>query len=330
MIVPALFCCTRSGPLGRQLCVYIFLAPAVIFLAYPGCFLCGGLLIALLPSVWCCRRLGPWLGYGLLCLVIAGTFALLLFGPIRAQRCAEMTSCWLDHFPPLDHPSKVPVWIVASSFEIGRYCCRPTGQVLLILVGVGAVLLWRRAQRAVVVLLTVPIALALLASFLGAYPYGGMRVMVYSAPALVLLMAEAVPIALEWLSARCRLGAAALAAVLLAPLAHSAYHVVVPWERADCYGASAYVLAHRRPTDPVAGNHWEYLYYFRHLGSALKSFSAVPQDAGARLWLVTSGETVEHRMQLAKFLPPGDWQTLEQREFARTTVFLLRRPSGPR
>jgi hypothetical protein len=302
------------------------LAPLLIFLAFPGCFLCGGLLVVLLPAVLRRRRFGTWVGFGVLGLVIAATFAVLVLGPIRAQRCDEMTRCWLDHFPPYERPWKIPVWVLSSSLEIGRYCCRPTGQVLLLLAGVGAFLLWRRGQRAAVTLMTLPMGLALLASFLGAYPYGGTRVMVYAAPSIILLTAEAVPIALDWLKVRSRLGVAALVAILLAPLVYSAYRTVVPWERADCSGASSYVIAHRRPTDVVAGNHWEYLYYFRHLGQALTSMPEVPQQPRARLWLVISGETVEYRMYLARALPPGDWQTLEQREFTRTTVFLLQRP----
>ncbi len=48
----ALFVATREWPLGRQLLVYLPVAPLVIFLSYPGCFLCGGLLLALLPAVY--------------------------------------------------------------------------------------------------------------------------------------------------------------------------------------------------------------------------------------------------------------------------------------
>jgi hypothetical protein len=325
-LVLALFLWTRAWPLGRQFCLYGLLAPPLLCLAFPGCFLYGGLLVALWHAVWRSRRPGTWLGYGLLCLVIAGTFAVLLFGPIRAQRCDEMTSCWLDQFPPLDRPWKVPVWMAASSFEIGRYCCRPTGQVLLLAAVMGAVVLWRREQRAVVTLMALPVVLALVASFLGAYPYGGTRVMVYAAPAMVLLTAAAVPGALEWLKTRSRPGAAAFVLVLLAPLVHSAYHAAVPWVRADCSGASSYVMNHRRPTDAVAGNHWEYLYYFRHLGPALTSATSLPQQPGARVWYAVTAETAEQRLLLARVLPPGDWQTMEQREFARTTVFLLQRP----
>jgi hypothetical protein len=324
----AIFVFTRPWPLGKQLLAYSLLAPPLILLVYPGSFLCGGLLLALLPAVWRARQRDLWFRYAALALLIAISFAFLTLGPARAQRCPVMTRCWVDQFAPWHEPWRVPLWTVTSTFAVGRYCCRPTGQALLVLAGIGAVLLWRRGQRGVVVLLTVPVALALVAAYLHAYPYGGVRVLVYATPAVVMLTGEGLCGAFDALRQRSRLGVAALGMLAVAPAAWTAYRVVVPWDRADCYGASAYVLAHRRPSDRVAGNHWEYEYYFRHLGPTLVSLSDIPQEAGARVWLVATGDTPTRRTQLAHNLPPGDWHPLEQREFAQTTVFLLERP-GP-
>src|SRR5947208_940806 len=47
----AVFCWTQSWPVRRQLLVYLPLAPLLIFLCYPGAFLCGGILLALWPAV---------------------------------------------------------------------------------------------------------------------------------------------------------------------------------------------------------------------------------------------------------------------------------------
>jgi hypothetical protein len=316
---------TAAWSLSARMLLFSALAPLMIFLAYPGCFLCGGLLVALLPAVWRNRRPRVWLGYAGLTLTITVSFGILLLGPVRAQRCAAMTSCWAGQFAPWDRPWRVPLWTLASTFEIGRYCCRPTGHLLLALAGIGTVLLWRRGNRGVVMLLGLPVGLALVASYIHAYPYGGVRVLAYASPAVVLLIGEGIPSALDWLRARFRPGLAALVVAVLAPAALTAYRVAVPWERADCAGASAYVLAHRRPTDQVAGNHWEYQYYFRHLGPALIPLPESPASTGGRLWLVITADSPEERQWLGLHLPRGDWQTLEQREFARTTVFLLRR-----
>ncbi len=335
----ALACTLPSEPVlnNLQLILYILLSPVLIFLVYPGCFLCGGLLVYLLPAVWRARRLRTWLGYALLLFTILGCFGLLLAGPVHAQRCSAMTECWKDSFPPWDRPWKVPLWTVASSLEVFRYCCEPLGQLLAIPAAVGAWGFWQRGQRSLLVLLILPIALALLAAFLGAYPFGGARVVVYATPAIVLLSAEGIVRCtrlaeqerdstarnkrLLWLMLL-RCGAVAL---VLAPLGLAVLRVVFPWPRADCDTAASYVLAHRRPGEKVAGNHWEYAYYFRHLGSDFNLLTGREPVFEGRLWLVATAGTREDRLATLRHLPPRDWQTLEQRDFSRTTVFLLSR-----
>src|SRR5205823_3686429 len=54
-------------------------------------------------------------------------------------------------------------------------------------------------QRPRTVLLALPLPLALAASCLHGYPYGGSRVMVFTSPALVLLIAEGIVPTLGWL-----------------------------------------------------------------------------------------------------------------------------------
>jgi hypothetical protein len=323
----AVYAFTNTWPLPRRLFLFSLLAPPLIWLAYPGCFLCGGLLVALLPEVWRARRRADWLAYGALTLAVFGAFTALALGPVHAQRCAEMTHLWDDEFPPWDRPLKVPLWAISSTFEVGRYCCRPTGQVLTAVALVGAWVLWRRGRQPLVALLALPVGLALVASLLGAYPYGGSRVLVYAAPAVVLLVGAGVPWVLDRLRQAWRFAPLALLGLLLAPVALCGYRLVQPWDRADCYGASAYVLAHRLPADAVAVNHWEYLYYFRGLGPALTPIADLPRRPHDRVWLVLSGATRQHRLALARRIPPGNWRTVEQREFDRTTVLLLRRPS---
>jgi hypothetical protein len=343
-VLLAVYVRMRPWPLAVQFLLCGLLSPVLIFLCYPGCFLCGGLLVALFPAVRRSGRPTAWLGYVLLTLVIAGSFLALLLGPIHAQRCEEMTSCWECCFPDWDRPWKLPIWLIASTLEMFRYCCRPTGTVLFVLALVGGWRLWRGGERRWLALLAVPIGLAVLASFLKAYPYGGVRVMVYAAPALVLLIAAGVPPTFAWLLRRqgdrqtrrpgdrrafplpVSLSPCLLFCVLLAPLIFSAYHLAVPWSRADCFAAADYILTHRQPGDEVVGNHWEYQYYFRSLGSAYLHLPLeevwIPKN---RLWLAITGGTAEERLQIAQRLPPGGWHTALRRDFEQTTVFLMTR-----
>jgi hypothetical protein len=337
-VLLAVFCWTASWELGCRLMMCGLLGPVLIFLAYPGCFLCGGLLVALLPAVWRARRTNTWLGYGLLVLAIFAAFAVLVAGPIRAQRCETIVACWKSTFPRWDRPWTVPIWTVLGLLEVFRYCFEPIGQILLPLAVVGAATFWQRGSRALLALLLVPIVLALLAACLQAYPFGGYRVMVYAAPALALLVAEGLPLEVgaergarsalplclprSALRVLCRYGVLALA---LLPLAWAVHRVCHPWNRADCAGAARYVLAHSRPGDSVAANHWEYAYYFRRLGL---DFSLLPEASPAwrgRLWLVTTAGTPADRLEVLQHFRRQGWQSLEQHEFTRTSVFLLSR-----
>jgi len=85
---------------------------------------------------------------------------------------------------------------------------------------------------------------------------------IYAVPALLLLVAAGVPLPWPGCARASQLGTLLLLLLLLVPAASAVQHVIVPWGRADCAGASAYVLAHRQPGDLMVGNSWEYLYYF--------------------------------------------------------------------
>src|SRR5262249_35828164 len=155
-------------------------------------------------------------------------------------------------------------------------------------------------------------------------------------PALALLIAERLP----WqpgaergarsagrlraphftLRALCRYGV--LASSLL-PLAWSVYRVLEPWNRADCAGAAKYVMSCLQPGDGVAGNHWEYAYYFRRLGAGFSLLGETRPALQRRLWLVTTAGTLADRLTVVRQFGREGWQALEKHAFMRTSVFLL-------
>jgi hypothetical protein len=191
-------------------------------------------------------------------------------------------------------------------------------------------------------LLLVPILLPLLAAYLEAYPFGGYRVLVYVTPALALLIAEGLPLReapsvknistggvrsalCGWRSSALALCRYAVLASALLPFSLAVYRVWHPWQRADCAAAARYVLATRRPSEHVAANHWEYAYYFRKLGAAFGLLGEAALPLQGRLWLVTTAGTPADRLEILHHFGRQGWQTLEQREFTRTSVFLLSR-----
>jgi len=325
VMLMALYGRSESWPLWRRSLALAALAPVLLWMAYPGCFLYGGILLALLGPTIRSRRPADWAGYVALATIIFVCFFALYAGPMHAQRDERIVDCWEDmqQFADWRHPASVPGWMIRSQLELVAYLIDPIGKFLAPLALVGAVAFWRRKLHAELLLLVVPVALAFGASCFGAYPYGGVRVMVYAAPAVVLLVAAGAAAAFAWLETRRRAAALGLALLLMAPAAAAVVHVVVPWQRADCDAAASFVQQHRRGGDQVAANHWEYLYYFRNLGadySPLEGF--VPVRPG-RVWLVVTGGDAGDREPCLAPYASSPWRVLERKEFRRTTVMLV-------
>ena len=90
--------------------------------------------------------------------------------------------------------------------------------ILAPLAVLGAVVLWRRGKPGLVVLLAAPVLLAPGGVVRPSVSLGGARVLVYAAPALVLLIGAGTPPAWDWLRRRHRLAPAGLALLFLPPL----------------------------------------------------------------------------------------------------------------
>jgi len=187
--LPSLFWATRDWLLPRRLLLFAAVAPITICLSFPGCFLLGGVLVAFLPDVWRDRNFRSRAAYVGLAAAVFGSFLFLALGPIRAQHCGDLESCWVKCFPDWHRPWLLPWWSLKRTVEVVDYCFRPLGGALLLLGLAGACLLWRQGQRGLLVLLLLPIGLAWVAGCLHAYPYTGARVMAFALPALALLTA---------------------------------------------------------------------------------------------------------------------------------------------
>jgi hypothetical protein len=238
-----------------------------------------------------------------------------------------MDQCWLDAFPPWDRPWDVPQWLLMSTLDMIRFCCEPAGNALVGVLLVGAVCLWRNRQRAALAFLLVPIGLALIASCLRSYPFGGARVLVYASPAVILCLAAGVPPTLAWFRARFRFGVVILILLLLAPVGQVAYRLFNESGRSDCASAAHYVLSQRRPSEIVAGATWEARYYFRSIGADYQEVNELRPDSVDRFWLIAVSANAAERRQMAEFYTLAEWQVVRQVEYARTSVFLLERAS---
>ncbi|VTS05095.1 hypothetical protein [Tuwongella immobilis] len=308
------------------------LAPMMLWLSFPSCFLFGGVMVAMLPRIWRERsQPGGWgriAAYGTLVATVGISFLALYFGPIRAQRCDAMDSCWTQMFPNWSKPATIPFWTLVSTFEVVRYVAMPTGQILTILVGIGAVQLWRRGEAATVVLLLGPMALVLVAAAIHSYPYGCARVIVFLAPALLLLMGAALLPTQEFLARRHAWLPHLLTLLLLVPIGQGVWRTIDLWPRADTASAVEYVLLHREPGERVAVNQWDYDYYFRNLPNVMISWKGEPIDGDASIWLIVSGQPRPDTQMIDRWA--GDtWEVVDRQQFEFTEVRRLVRKRPP-
>jgi hypothetical protein len=323
------FARTVGWPLWRRCLPVAVAAPVALWVSYPACFVCGGLLLGLLPSA--VRRGAGWrdrLAFGTLAFTVGAAFVALALGPAAVQRNGAMDSCWVSHFPDWSRPWSVPVWAAAGTFEVARYCLVPVGQVAGLFVLVGAVALWRRGGGRLVVVLTAPLGLALVAALMHKYPFGGSRLEVFAAPMVCLLSAEGVRRALPLIARRTRAGAVVVLALALAPVGQTAYRAAVSWHRTGCDEAALFVLRHRGPTDRVLVNSWEYEYYLRSLPGGWRSWAGrfEPADlTGDRVWVVHTDQSLAGRFA---FPVPDGWEVAGGRAVRTTLVVLLRRTAS--
>jgi hypothetical protein len=320
---------TEAWPLWRRCLPVVAVAPLALWISYPTCFVAGGLLLGLFPSV---VRPGTSRAdrsaYVLLAGVVGLAFATLALGPAAAQRNTAMEACWVNHFPDWSRPWFIPVWAVAGTFEVARYCLIPVGQAAAAFAVFGAAYLWRQGQRELVVVLVLPILLALVAALLHRYPYGGSRLEVFAAPAVCLLSAAGVRRVVPVLVHRSRAAAVVVLALAFAPFGQAAYRTVVPWPQSGCHEAAAFVLRYRQTGEPIVLNHWEYEYYLRSIPGMWRMWAGIFTDeelSAGRVWVIHSDQ---RRVPEYPFPLPDGWEVVEGREFRTTGVFLLRRADG--
>lgn len=314
---------------GRAL-LFAPLAPVFIFLSYPGTFLMGGLLAALLPECLGGRRWRDGLAFLALLSMVGISFLLLYIGPIQAQRCPEMDSCWVGCFASLDHPLLLPFWIMYNTAQICRYCCEPVGNLLILATLPAGYYMWR-THRHLLLFLTIPCGLALLASLFHAYPYTAARVLVFTTPGWALLIAEGVSAALL-LFGRTRARAPTVANVGMAMLlmlmasapVYAMLHVVSPQPRTRCGTAADFVLLRSRLADRVTSNAPESRYYLRR-AEAFVPPESLADTTARRIWLIGTGRTEEERLACTRSLPQGDWRITRLRDYQLTTVYRLER-----
>ena len=186
----------RDPSRTRWAWVLAVVGPIAVALSHPSAFVVGGVGLALAPTAWKWRGRGP---LAPLVIFLVGSTAIFLvlylaFTAPQAQDVAagRMTEYWAEAFPPRTSPTALLAWLL--EVHTGHMLAYPAGGahglslLTALAVAAGALSLARRRAFATLTLMLAPFGLNLLASVLGAYPYGHTpRIMQYAAPATCLL-----------------------------------------------------------------------------------------------------------------------------------------------
>ena len=170
---------------------------------------------------------------------------------IRAQRDAELDVYWVHMFPNFSRPWSVPYWLIGSTWQIFYIQMYPIGQIMVVAAAAGAWKLRRSGNLTLLILLTAPIGLDLLAACIAQYPYGGTRLTLFLAPSLCILTGIGVAAMSELFARRGRTVQFVLAAVPLTMVAVAGYHFVHPRNNGNMRDAVRFLQAHRSKDDQV-------------------------------------------------------------------------------
>ena len=143
------------------------------------------------------------------------SLSILYFLTIRAQRTPGLDASWIDRFPNWAKPFSVPGWFLGRTWELYQFTLYPIGFLMLVAAAAGIRWLLLQRSRALLILLTAPLLLNLLAACVSQYPYGGTRVTMFLIP-FECLLAGIGAAALPWRWAQIALSAVALTMAALA------------------------------------------------------------------------------------------------------------------
>jgi hypothetical protein len=210
----------------------------------------------------------------------------LLVAPVAAQRTAVVTEFWSDAFPDVRSAATLVAWMIRALLGFFNYFWQPLGAAVVVLAALGAAAIRSRGQGFELACLWLPAGIALAASFVAGWPFGGNQHAVFAAPAVLLSAGEGLALASRRLGRfDRRLGAAAAIAFLSPGIAPAAWHLVSPRTRHEVRPIIEFVEQHRRADDlRLISCVAEYQFY---TGEDVRR---LPRELGAgrRAWFVSA------------------------------------------
>lgn len=307
---------TEGWTVTRRLVVLAVLIPLILCFCYPAAFVIGALLLALLSDVW---KAG-WRGR-IVWMIAAGaaafTFAVLYFGPVKAQRVTKLVTEWESKYPNFADPLSIPWWFVQHTFGVFQNSYNPSGFVFTFVAPLGMWAFWREGRKGLVVAGVATFGLVLLAAALRSYPYGQHRLMLFAAPVVLLFGAKG----MEMLMARSHWAVAL--AVLMVSVAdgHAIINLYSPWRRPDAQSLHRYVQGQRQPGDMILSDEPNYRYFFHGELKPIQDGEQLP--VGGRAWVVMDYYTNEvRRAYIEQKLTPLGFELAEEKQFRDAAAYL--------
>jgi len=233
-------------------------------------------------------------------------FAAVYFLVVRHQANPDLVAYWAQDFPDFSGPVAFIIWLVGALGRYLHFFFWKYGHIWgppLLFIGLGA--FWRQGRFRSLVYFLGPLLLALAAAALHRYPfmahYGGSRLMLFSAPALYLTVANGVMATLTLLWRRPWRPAALVfgcfLVLMLNPLTLIRENYRTTSNRAEIKPLVTFLESHLKPRDRVYVYYhaiYPFKYYFRgNLDQVCWGKSCVEKDLSLsqpprRLWLLAA------------------------------------------
>lgn len=323
--------------MARFLWTMALLTPLFIWMSFPACFVLGGAVLAATYFTIRQKSYALFAPITVFTLFLGISFLLLLTGPIHAQSQEALLNDWTTLLPDFENYWSIPGRFLLRAVEVGRYAAEPIGHVLLIFALVAVIQLWRNGQQVLVLLLVGPFALLWCAWFMGKYPMGPSRVVLFLTPALLILIALGMQYVWDQTRQRRPLVTAALVLLLSIPVGQTVFRAIAPWPRAGTGDALAYLRKESMPTDTVIGTAWEHTWYLRRSEFDLRTLLALPHAPATppawtnqwdnlqeRCWvLVRTTRRSEEKQALENLLRATSHKIVETRDYPLLRLYRL-------
>jgi len=234
--------------------ILVGLAPFCLLLSHPAVFVVAGVGLAMVGEALIVQKKSVWLSliaYGVIASLVYASFYVLYVRNQASIASPGMKEMWVNSFAPMGSPFLFLRWlVVAHTGDMLAYPCggeNSASSLSLLAAMIGSFVFWRSGRRLALACLLTPLGLAIIASALKLYPYGGpaphgsaARIMQYAAPGLCLLIGSGFSEMVAWISiarVRERLFRVALCGLLVIGLSPIVAGIIRPYRAYQAHAA---------------------------------------------------------------------------------------------